>query len=695
MNRRRSPPAPDLPSARHWADSSERAQETIERHVEAHEQHRLRQLGGGHHFVPPLLDLVGDRLSIGDPDTIRETLEHLPPVFLQNNLWKWLRMPYTLLRQTVLRLLYNGAAEGVEWDQSTSTDLHNNIDEWILANEKCLRNADPLQWQHGLVNLDDAEHAFPNYTLTRLERTITRPRNLPGFHILSFASAPRITIRPSTAAFKKHFDRMSDRLLRNLDWSNLIVAGGIVLGALLCDNKNHWESSDIDIYIHGLAPLEANKKIRHIFDTFVANLPPGTRTFAVRNSKTITFYAKYPLRRVQIVLKLLRSPREVLLNFDLDICAMGWDGSDLWMLPRAARALETGTNVFTTSLIHGHYLSERRASQPQRVFKYASRGYGLRFLPSYVSSLTKAKSPSGGEHLDLAVLAEQTRRWTQKWVEGTYNYPNQALSPLMLPGYSLSGFCMLMRPVSLWEMGQVGDLTLLDLWSRNSPYEDAPAKSPDPEFPWTPEFTITDFLTHIHNCNAREVRSWLREDSGDAHIIVGRLEAHGVRFGYEICDAVRRMAGAPTLELLLHPQHDICLPVLLPCSFAVYANDLISRAQADAGLQETKLLEPAVPQRNYFSAPGDEREGLFIWRITPELMWQQVDRRIDEVFEALYSFRRVNADLPDEQVQAQRFSDELSRRETRRTEGDKYESFARWVGKRPLDVRHPADNEAL
>lgn len=216
-----------------------------------------------------------------------------------------------------------------------------------MANEKWLRNADPLQWQHGLVRLEDAEHVFPDHTLTKSERTVTRPRNLPGFQILSFGGAPRVAIRPSTAAFKKHFDRMSDKLLQDLDWSNVLAAGGIVLGALLCSNQHHWKSSDLDIYIYGLSPADANKKIQHIFQTFSANLPPGTRTFAVRNSKTITFYAKYPLRRIQIVLKLVRSPREVLLNFDLDICAMGWDGSNLWMLPRAARALESALSLLS------------------------------------------------------------------------------------------------------------------------------------------------------------------------------------------------------------------------------------------------------------------------------------------------------------------------------------------------------------
>ncbi|KAF7335572.1 hypothetical protein MVEN_02211300 [Mycena venus] len=587
---------------------------------------------------------------MADAKTIHDTLANIPPVILQSNIWKWHHLPYTILRQTLLRLFYVGAEEGVEWDQSASGEVQVNIDEWILGNEKRLRDADPLQWQHGLVTLDDAEHVFPAYVLEKSKRFIARPDCLTGFSILSLASGPRIAIQPSTAAFKRNFYTMSDGLLQNLDWSNVIVAGGIILGCLMAEKgrRHQWSSSDIDIYIYGLSSDDATKKIHHIFDTFCSNMPAGTRTFAVRNSKTITFYAKYPLRRIQIVLKLLESPREVLLNFDLDICAMGWDGSNVWMLPRAARALETGSNVFTMNLIHGHYLSERRASQPQRVFKYATRGYGLRFLPSYVSSLQRRKNiPGNGAppngNLNLELLANETRVWTRNWLRATFNHPLHTLSPVVLPGYSLSGFAMLMRPVTLWEMGRAGELTVLDEWSNTFPYEDIPAQFPDPEYPWDERFTIKGYMTHIHRSNVKEVTRWIRTDPD-------RLRRHGVQFGHEISDVVQRVSGAPTLELLLHPQHDLCLPVILPCTFAVYANDAVSLALANAGLKERKMLEPAVP-------------GL--------------DRRIDEIFEVLHAFRRANASLAGEDMQAQRFSRELSRRVARRKEESEFDSFAR------------------
>ncbi|KAJ7900892.1 hypothetical protein B0H13DRAFT_2336309 [Mycena leptocephala] len=420
-----SPPRRLGPSALEWENSSSLAQETIERHLAAHEQHRVKQLGG------------------------------------------------------------------------TPTR--------ILSNEKWLRNANPLEWQHGLVTLDDAEAVFPDYVLTQSARTITRPTSLPGFSILCLATTDRIAILPSTTAFKHNFSRMSDGLLTNLDWSNLLVAGGIVVGTLLsCRGSNgQWDASDIDLYVHGLSPDDATKKIRHVFDTFCANLPPGTRTFAVRNSKTITFYAKYPLRRVQIVLKLIKSPREVLLNFDLDICAMGWDGTNVWMLPRAARALETGSNVFTMSVIHGHYLSNVgqvnhnaflntpigfvghfASINIETSFEIAGIWATLYSLLHFVSGSQPLTPGQRYATLDLCVAAT--------------NFRLSIASDFArcVSRIQLSGFAMLMRPTTLWEMGA---FSVTDHWPRDSSYEDTPAKSPDPEYKWDETFTFTGFLSHIHN----------------------------------------------------------------------------------------------------------------------------------------------------------------------------------------------------
>lgn len=175
--------------------------------------------------------------------------------------------------------------------------------------------------------------------------------SLPGFTVLGEKRKPSVYIQPTIQAFKSSWDAMTDNVLRGLSWDNIFVAGGLIFGTLLTpqvaadhpdvNKAEEWLASDIDIYIYGLGPEEANDKIRHVEDVYKSNLPAGSPFLVVRNSQTITFYSAWPRKRVQIVLKLMNSPREVLLNFDLDVCAAGYDGSNVWMLPRFVRAVES------------------------------------------------------------------------------------------------------------------------------------------------------------------------------------------------------------------------------------------------------------------------------------------------------------------------------------------------------------------
>ncbi|KAJ7138503.1 hypothetical protein C8R43DRAFT_1019340 [Mycena crocata] len=666
-----------------WKDSFQLAKDTIENRVDAHQRY-LSASGPNQNHVPNLVDLAAERLSLEDS----ESLDNIPLVILAANISKWQRIPYPAMSRALLRISCEG--ESME-------DPIKSIDEWILLNEKWLRDGNQVQWQQGLVTLDDADSVFPNSILSNKGRTIKRPGALPGYEVLCDAREPQITIQPSSEAFKRTFDSMSDGLLRHVNWSNLLVAGGIVLGTLLSVDTTangqplpdpRWASSDIDIYIYGLSTNAANQKIKNLFETFRANLPADTPTLVVRNCTTITFYARYPLRRIQIVLKLVKSPKSVLLNFDLDVCAMGWDGATLWMLPRTARALETGCSVFTMNLISGHYLSDRRASTQERIFKYADKGYGIRILPSYISSLTATKSVPGqrsGPKFDILSIANEERAFTAQQAKQT---PSYMLLESLIPrraGYRgsrcLKGFRIFMRWVALWEMGQRNEVELRkNIWASTA-YQDAMInydEAPTPQYKWDEQFDIAVFEKHISRSNTEEITDWFETDYHH------RLEPHGImdsRGSYgDHLTVFRRMTCGPTVESILARTQDIMMQVLLPCAFAVYANDLVSRAQASAGLPEEQLLVPVVSKCNFLQEPGPQTDGLFYWRIGKELMWQQLDRRIDEVFEMLYVFRRVNESLRESDLlQAERFRGELSRREIY----GEFDAFSTWVAQRP------------
>ncbi|KAJ7898773.1 hypothetical protein B0H13DRAFT_2664492 [Mycena leptocephala] len=673
------------------ADTSAIAKETIEHNVMVYERYRAKRDTRTH--VPRLVDLIAE--VIGSHSD--ESIEMVQNTVLQSHLWDWYRMPYTMLHRALHRL------------QLHDTALDPRIDEWILLNERWLRDGGSSSWQHGLITLKDTEIVFPHSALTAMAtgRTITRPHSLRldslrGFEALCSCREPQITIQPSTEAFEKAFDYMSDGILKDLDWSNVFVAGGIALGTLLsvcspgcnlADVGEPWESSDIDLYIYGLSAAESTAKVRSIYETFRSNLlldPANGRvipTLAVKNPQTITFYARYPVRRVQIILKLVETPKDVLLNFDLDVCAIGWDGSEVWMLPRAARALETGSNVFTMDLIHGHYLSDRRASQHHRIFKYANRGYGLRFLPSYLSSLNQAKEPipenHSGEHslpLDIQRLAEESRIWArEKYEEMKTTHGHEHI-----PRYSdldhhrsscLTGFTLLMRSVAYWEIAQeiapcnnvlVENLNMFI--SHENTYDDDPNAGQSGSR-WNERFRREALMDSINRSNRKDVQKWLQTDT------TSRLRHHGVKHGDELDDA-QRLTYASNIDVLLDPAHAIRIPVLVPPDFASYANEVVNQVHGRAHLS---ILKPVLPPI-FLDESNHDQEGLFFWIIPTDLMWQQESRRIDELFEVLLAFRKANLPIQAAQdLQAGKFLEELSRRKTAQNSDDNFKAFGRWI----------------
>ena len=239
-----------------------------------------------------------------------------------------------------------------------------DIDEAVLRNERYIRSRglEANKDNKGLVNLDDAHVLFniPSSNDRQQPLTITR-RDPPkgGFECFNQRRERTISFQPSNKAFSDTFDRITGNILKGLNWDNVFVAGGIVLATLLHptmkdgstklkDTDKRIQDGDIDLYIYGLGPLEATEKVKEIYEVWRSNLPANNQQkLVVKNSKTINFLADYPNRRVQIILKITSSPTQILLNFDLDICAMGFNGKEVLMLPRCARALETGYNIFT------------------------------------------------------------------------------------------------------------------------------------------------------------------------------------------------------------------------------------------------------------------------------------------------------------------------------------------------------------
>ena len=269
-----------------------------------------------------------------------------------------------------------------------------DVDELVLQNERYVRSRDSNRDDRYLVTLENLSNILAK--APQDDRSLSFVRKDPpkgGLETLDVLRKRVLTIQASSASFGEVFTRITRGALRGLDWSNVLVVGGSVLTTLLHtdpskDDDEAVRDPDIDMCIYGLGPQDANRKVKEIYDIWVRNLPGTAQArLVVKNCSAISLIPSYPHRRIQIILRLPPSPTDALLKSDLDVCAIGFDGSRVLMLPRCARAIETGYSVFTMALIWGHELSERRASRVSRIFKYADRGFGLRILPSYARSL--------------------------------------------------------------------------------------------------------------------------------------------------------------------------------------------------------------------------------------------------------------------------------------------------------------------
>jgi hypothetical protein len=112
----------------------------------------------------------------------------------------------------------------------------------------------------------------------------------------------------------------------------------------------------------------------------------GAALLVFRTEHSVTFAPPRPYKHIQVVLRLYHSPEHVILGFDLDCCAVYFDGQRVVALPRAVRALRSKYNLVDAT--------RQSTTYEARLFKYALRGFDIAI-------------PYG---LDIAAAAREVRR---------------------------------------------------------------------------------------------------------------------------------------------------------------------------------------------------------------------------------------------------------------------------------------------
>lgn len=129
----------------------------------------------------------------------------------------------------------------------------------------------------------------------------------------------------------------------------------------LFDSDN--SSSEINASVEQLRTLfyEKDNKYQRLYDIREKLTVPTT---IMRTKNALSF--NQGEHEVQFILRLYRTPSEILHGFDVDCCAMGYDGEHLWMTQRCLSALVHGYNTFSFDRLSPSY--------EWRLVKYSTRG---------------------------------------------------------------------------------------------------------------------------------------------------------------------------------------------------------------------------------------------------------------------------------------------------------------------------------
>jgi len=228
-----------------------------------------------------------------------------------------------------------------------------------------------------------------------------------------------LSVCSSLDEFTRRFHILTYHMFEKLNWNNIFIAGGSILACLLPipDDVSHdkkglrdyyhgtihnyfsslsektvifpantgFQNSDFDIFLYGLNEKQASEKIDELYYTIKSSKAnyesdseddesnfSGDEVVVLRTARTITLTCGFPRRHVQIVLRLYKSPAEVLLGFDVDCVGVGYDGTSVYCLPRTRRALTYRYNIADPSR-----QTFRTNSYEYRLWKYSNRGFAV------------------------------------------------------------------------------------------------------------------------------------------------------------------------------------------------------------------------------------------------------------------------------------------------------------------------------
>jgi len=184
----------------------------------------------------------------------------------------------------------------------------------------------------------------------------------------------------SLKEFQKNFNIFCESALVDMNWENVVAAGSSVVNCILpvpaefnttkrklreYYHEKFCPASDVDLFLYGLTHDQAIEKIKEIEQAVRDAIL--TEVTVVRTKYAITIASQYPTRHIQIVLRVYKSVGEILTGFDIDAAGGAYDGTQVYVAPRALGSYITQVNHID--------LTRRSPSYENRLSKYSHRNF--------------------------------------------------------------------------------------------------------------------------------------------------------------------------------------------------------------------------------------------------------------------------------------------------------------------------------
>jgi hypothetical protein len=167
---------------------------------------------------------------------------------------------------------------------------------------------------------------------------------------------------------------------------DILVAGGIISNIFTLNEC--YITSDYDVFLL----TQDNNRALEIVNIIYEKMNTLKHTHILKTKNTITLYnTKY---EIQIITKLYDSIFDVLNNFDLDSCCVGYSNGNLYALPRFIRSLAYCGNILNPEKYSSSYF--------YRLKKYMKRGFSV-----YIPGLDKKDINYNNENFIVKKLKEK------------------------------------------------------------------------------------------------------------------------------------------------------------------------------------------------------------------------------------------------------------------------------------------------